>query len=223
MKTIGLLALCGLSTANVYASCNMDFEVQGELDPTLQYQLTYYNTLHSRKTMDLNNLTAFTKNNIELPDCPQKHKADLTMTYTKEGTSYIVFESHLFPNQSSIYFSHSNTLAFRSCAGCDLQQYTYVAKEIQEQGMDKELNALVVQQADYLDYLRYADVRAVFGERSKAIVNAAIEVAYITPPNIGAINEKPPHTRDVLKQWLAILAPQKSFKNILGAKTRQHD
>lgn len=61
MKTIGLLALCGLSTANVYASCNIDSEVQGELDPTLQYQLTYYNTLHSRKTMDLNNLTAFTK------------------------------------------------------------------------------------------------------------------------------------------------------------------
>ena len=111
----------------------------------------------------------FTKNNIELPGCPQKHKADMTLTYTKEGTSYIVFESHLFPNQSSIYFSHSNTLAFRSCAGCDLQQYTYVAKEIQKQGMDKELNALVVQQADYLDYLRYADVRAVFGERSKNV------------------------------------------------------
>ena len=223
MKVIGLLVLLGLSPMAAFASCNIDFEVQGELDPTLQYQLTYYNTLHSRKTMDLNNLTAFTKNNIELPGCPQKHKADMTMTYTKDGTSYIVFESHLFPNQSSIYFSHSNTLAFRSCAGCDLQQYTYVAKEIQQQGMDKELNTLVVQQADYLDYLRYADVRAVFGERSKAIVKAAIEAGYITPPNIGAINEKPPHTRDVLDQWLAILAPQKAFKSILGEKTRQQD
>jgi hypothetical protein len=221
MKVIGLLVLLGLSPMAAFASCNIDFEVQGELDPTLQYQLTYYNTLHSRKTMDLNNLTAFTKNNIELPDCPQKHKADMTMTYTKEGTSYIVFESHLFPNQSSIYFSHSNTLAFRSCAGCDLQQYSYVAKEIQQQGMDTELNALVAQQADYLDYLRYADVRAVFGARSKAIVKAAIESGYTTPPNIGAINEDPPHTRDVLEQWLTILAPQKAFKGILEAKTRQ--
>lgn len=221
MKMIGLLALCGLSTANVYASCNIDFEVQGELEPSLQYQLTYYNTLHSRKTMDLNNLAAFTKTNIELPDCPQKHKADMTITYTKEGISYIVFESHLFPNQSSIIFSNSNTLTFRSCAGCDLPQYRYVAKQIQQQGMDKELNALVVQQADYLDYLRYADVRAVFGERSKAIVKAAIEGGYTAPPNIGAIKQDPPHTRNVLEQWLAILAPQKSFKNILGEKTRQ--
>jgi hypothetical protein len=171
--------------------------------------------------MDVNNLSAFTKTNIELPDCPQKHKADMTITYTKQGTSYIVFESYLFPNQSSIYFNHSNTLTFRSCAGCDLQQYTYVANEIQQQGMDKELNALVVQQADYLDYLRYADVRAVFGARSKAIVKAAIEGGYTTPPNIGAINEDPPHTRDVLEQWLTILAPQKAFKGILGAKTRQ--
>lgn len=221
MKVIGLLVLIGLSPITAFASCNIDFEVQGELDPRLQYQLTYYNTLQSRKTMDLNNLTAFTKTNIELPDCPQKHKADMTITYTEERTSYIVFESHLFPNQSSIYFNHSNTLAFRSCAGCDLQQYTYVANKIQQQDMDKELNALVVQQADYLDYLRYADVRAVFGERVKAIVNAAIEGGYTSPPNIGAINETPPHTRDVLEQWLAILAPQKAFKSILEGKTRQ--
>ncbi|MGI2226055.1 hypothetical protein [Shewanella frigidimarina] len=76
MKVIGLLVLLGLSPMTAFASCNIDFEVQGELDSTLQYQLTYYNTLHSRKTMDLNNLTAFTKNNIELPGCPQKHKAN---------------------------------------------------------------------------------------------------------------------------------------------------
>ncbi|MDO6777239.1 hypothetical protein Q4591_17985 [Shewanella sp. 3_MG-2023] len=217
MKATTLFMLLGLLPSAASATCQIEFEVQGDVNPDIEYTLTYDYKLIS-KNYDIGKLTPFQKVEIDFTQCPEQRHADLTLHYVAEGVKQLAFETRYFPQQKAVVFSHANTLAYRSCVGCKSIQYGAVIEVIKAQAMDKELGELIAQQADYLNYDRYADVRAVFGDKVRTIVRDVKELAYIVPPNIGVIENTGPSARDMTQQWLNVLLPNKAFGHVLKAR-----
>ena len=217
MKVTTLLMLLGFLPSAASATCQIEFEVQDDVDSKADYQLNYYHK-SSLKTYDVGRLSSFNKMSVNLSQCPTERYSDLTLFKVNKEGNQLSFETKIFPQQRSVVFSHSNTLAFRSCVGCNWEEHKRVTKLIETQKLDKELKELFTQQPDYLSYNRYADVRATFGAKVRNIAMSEKESAYIVPPDLGLVLNDGPNARNMNKQWLNVLSPNKAFLRIFKAK-----
>ncbi|GIU51598.1 hypothetical protein TUM4438_41820 [Shewanella sairae] len=221
MKFTTLFILLGIVPTTAMANCQIEFEVQEQLSPNTEYKLNYSYKM-TFETHDVGALTPFQSVKLNVAQCPEDRNADLSLLYMDNGTEQLSFETRLFPKQSKAIFSHNHTLAYRFCAGCDLTQYSNVAAKVKNKQMGEELALLIEQQPNYLSYNHYAALRTVFGNKVRNISIANAEAAYLTPPIIGQVQSKPPATRDISKQWLNVLVPNKAFMRALTDNTAHY-
>jgi hypothetical protein len=220
MKVKSALLVLSFSPILAVASCPVEVTINDPVMADKEYQLYYSDRLHE-KTIKLGKIVTPYKNTFDVEKCPDKMKADAAIFYTENDQRYDIFQASVFPNIAAISFSHSDTITNRSCAACSVELQSSVSKQVADKGWGAELIELLQQKPNYLHFDFYNAFRTKFDARVRQLVYTAIEEGYVTPLNIGAINDDYPNSRYILEQWLAILAPQKSFKRILELKMSQ--